>query len=91
MTRAHLVAALALAAVIFAAGLGSAWAWRSALAEAELASLSLDHEKERGEISKAVAAELQCRAKDRQELQAAVGRHRPRALRRVALCLRRYR
>ncbi|WP_174824620.1 lysis system i-spanin subunit Rz [Pseudomonas denitrificans (nom. rej.)] len=70
MTRARLVAALMLAVVIFAAGFGSAWAWRSAQAEADLASLGLDHEKERGEISQAVAAELQRHARDRQELQA---------------------
>ncbi|MCE4070107.1 MULTISPECIES: lysis system i-spanin subunit Rz [Pseudomonas] len=70
MTRAHLVVAMALAAVIFAAGFGSAWAWRSALADSDLAGLGLAHEKERGEISQAVAAELQRRAKDRQELQA---------------------
>lgn len=70
MTRARLVAALVLAAVIFAAGFGSAWAWRSAQAGADLAGLSLAHEKERGEISQAVAAELQRRAKDRQDLQA---------------------
>lgn len=70
MTRARLVAALMLAVVIFAAGFGSAWAWRSAQAGAELAGLNLAHEKERGEISQAVAAELQRRAKDRQELQA---------------------
>ncbi|NMZ72989.1 lysis protein [Pseudomonas nitroreducens] len=61
---------LVLAAMIFAAGFGSAWSWRSAQADADLASLGLDHEKERGEISQAVAAELQRRAKDRLELQA---------------------
>lgn len=70
MTRARLVVAMALAAVIFAAGFGSAWAWRSAQAGADLAGLNLAYEKERGEISQAVAAELQRRAKDRQELQA---------------------
>ncbi|MDU4249498.1 lysis system i-spanin subunit Rz [Pseudomonas sp.] len=70
MTRTHLVAALVLAVALFAAGFGSAWAWRSAQAGADLAGLSLVHEKERGEISQAVAAELQRRAKDRQELQA---------------------
>lgn len=70
MTRAHLVTALVLAVAIFAAGFGSAWAWRSAQAGADLAGLSLAHERERGEISQAVAAELQRRAKDRQELQA---------------------
>ncbi|WP_416311178.1 hypothetical protein [Pseudomonas sp. W03] len=70
MTRARLVAALVLAVAVFAAGFGSAWTWRSAQADADLASLGLAHEKERGEISQAVAAELQRRAKDRQELQA---------------------
>ncbi|WP_236200696.1 lysis system i-spanin subunit Rz [Pseudomonas pseudonitroreducens] len=70
MTRARLVAALVMAVAIFAAGFGSAWAWISAQAEADLAAQSLAHEKERGEISQAVAAELQRRAKDRQELQA---------------------
>lgn len=70
MTRARVVAALVLAVAIFAAGFGSAWAWRSAQAGADLAGLHLAHEKERGEISQAVAAELQRRAKDRQELQA---------------------
>ncbi|OWP50278.1 lysis system i-spanin subunit Rz [Pseudomonas nitroreducens] len=61
---------MVLAAAIFAAGFGSAWAWRSAQAGADLAGLSLAHERERGVISQAVAAELQRRAKDRQKLQA---------------------
>lgn len=70
MTGQGKFAVLVLAAVIFAAGFGSAWAWRSAQAGADLAGLSLGHEKERAEISQAVAVELQRRSKDRQELQA---------------------